>query len=86
MARKVQHEFTVARREPRPAGSLSSWQWIHESRLSRLSCDECDAPGSGVELGTLARVEVNAKGARRAGQTAVLAICLPCARKMIDAI
>lgn len=85
MARKVQHEFTVARREPRPAGSLSSWQWIHESRLSRMACDECDAPGSGVELGTLARVAVNAKGARRA-DTVVLAVCLPCARKMINAI
>lgn len=85
MARKVQHEFTVARREPRPAGSLSSWQWIHESRLSRLSCDECDAPGASVELGALARVEVNAKGARRSTH-AVDAICLPCARKMIDAI
>ena len=63
MARKVQHEFTVARREPMPAGSLSSWQWIHESRMSRMACDECDAPGSGVELGTLE--EVNAVALRR---------------------
>ena len=86
MARKIQHEFTVARREQMPAGSLSSWQWIHESRLSLMSCDECDTPGASVELGTLARVEVNAKGARRAGQTAILAVCLPCARKVIKAV
>ena len=85
MARKIQHEFTVARREPRPAGSLSSWQWIHESRLSRMSCDECDAPGASVELGELFRVAINPKG-RRLPVTAVQAVCLPCARKMIDAI
>ena len=83
MVKKMSHEFTVIRREPMPSGSLSSWQWRQESRLSRLTCYECDAPGSSVTLGTLERVNMTPKGRRFSGPAVVEAVCLPCARELI---